>query len=343
MLIAKDDAYHPRFRGRAAPLAGRAPRARRRRRATSPGFIRSIDYSTSAALERAPDLNAGGARQPRRRSCASGRERLSAAYLGQPTARRSATPRCGRPIADRAQASARLLPAGEGVLRNRIRTDEPAGLAARSARGTWRILQQRGVMPHEHAFARPPARSSRAAIPTRSIISARIARTTRPCVRVFLPERQRVVARRRRRRAANSPRIHDAGLFAGPVDGTRPHYRLRARFGDNEVELEDPYRFPPVLSDFDLYLLGEGNHLRALRQARRASDDARRRRGRRLRGVRAERAARQRGRRFQFLGRPAPRHARARQRLLGDLRARRARRRQIQIRDRRPRRRSCCR
>ena len=25
--------------------------------------------------------------------------------------------------------------------------------------------------------------------------------------------------------------------------------------------MEDPYRFPPVLSDFDLYLLGEGNHL----------------------------------------------------------------------------------
>ena len=34
------------------------------------------------------------------------------------------------------------------------------------------------------------------------------------------------------------------------------------RFGDNDVELEDPYRFPPVLSDYDLYLLGEGNHLR---------------------------------------------------------------------------------
>ena len=26
--------------------------------------------------------------------------------------------------------------------------------------------------------------------------------------------------------------------------------------------MEDPYRFPPMLSDFDLYLLGEGNHLR---------------------------------------------------------------------------------
>ena len=56
-------------------------------------------------------------------------------------------------------------------------------------------------------------------------------------------------------------RIDSAGLFAGPLDGLQ-HYRLRARFGDNEVEMEDPYRFPPVLSDFDLYLLGEGNHLR---------------------------------------------------------------------------------
>ena len=34
------------------------------------------------------------------------------------------------------------------------------------------------------------------------------------------------------------------------------------QFGDNVVELEDPYRFPPVLTDFDLYLLGEGTHQR---------------------------------------------------------------------------------
>src|SRR4029078_2359517 len=27
------------------------------------------------------------------------------------------------------------------------------------------------------------------------------------------------------------------------------------------VEIEDAYRFPPILSDFDLYLLGEGTHL----------------------------------------------------------------------------------
>ena len=28
------------------------------------------------------------------------------------------------------------------------------------------------------------------------------------------------------------------------------------------VDLDDPYRFPPVLTDFDLYLLGEGTHQR---------------------------------------------------------------------------------
>src|SRR5262249_43570166 len=38
-------------------------------------------------------------------------------------------------------------------------------------------------------------------------------------------------------------------------------YRLRARYGERQVELEDPYRFPPILSEFDLYLLGEGTHM----------------------------------------------------------------------------------
>ena len=41
----------------------------------------------------------------------------------------------------------------------------------------------------------------------------------------------------------------------------REAYRLRARYGDRQVEIEDPYRFPPLLSDFDLYLLGEGTHM----------------------------------------------------------------------------------
>ena len=81
----------------------------------------------------------------------------------------------------------------------------------------------------------------------------------RTVLRVFLPDASRVVA------ISNGSeqeleRIDPAGLFAGTLDDPE-HYRLRARFGDSEVELEDPYRFPPILSDFDLYLLGEGNHL----------------------------------------------------------------------------------
>jgi 1,4-alpha-glucan branching enzyme len=81
----------------------------------------------------------------------------------------------------------------------------------------------------------------------------------RMVVRVFLPDANRVIAvTNGTERELN--RIDPAGLFAGPVDDPS-HYHLRACFGDSEVELEDPYRFPPVLSDFDLYLLGEGTHL----------------------------------------------------------------------------------
>jgi len=58
-------------------------------------------------------------------------------------------------------------------------------------------------------------------------------------------------------------RLHPAGLFEGPLTSTSTPYRLRADWNGDPVELEDPYRFPPILSDYDLYLLGEGTHLRA--------------------------------------------------------------------------------
>ena len=82
----------------------------------------------------------------------------------------------------------------------------------------------------------------------------------RRVVRAFLPNASRVSVVSD---AGAQPleRLDEAGLFAGAVtDAGR--YRLRARYGDDEVDLEDPYRFPPVLSDFDLFLLGEGTQLR---------------------------------------------------------------------------------
>ncbi len=82
-----------------------------------------------------------------------------------------------------------------------------------------------------------------------------------PVVRVFLPDAQEVQVLAESGDISILPRIDEAGLFAGPVADGGNRYRLRARFGREEVELEDPYRFPPILSDLDLHLLGEGNHL----------------------------------------------------------------------------------
>src|ERR1700748_1946394 len=81
-------------------------------------------------------------------------------------------------------------------------------------------------------------------------------------VRAFLPEASNVEAIDEHGMSAKLARIHDAGLFAGTMPNGSQRYQLRAKFGDNVVELEDPYRFPPVLSDLDLYLLGEGTDQR---------------------------------------------------------------------------------
>ncbi|MGJ5206342.1 1,4-alpha-glucan branching protein GlgB [Bradyrhizobium sp. HKCCYLR20261] len=80
-------------------------------------------------------------------------------------------------------------------------------------------------------------------------------------VRAFLPEASRVEVVGEHGEVAPLARIHDAGLFTGTMSSMQ-RYRLRATFGDQVTDLEDPYRFLPILSDFDLHLLGEGNHER---------------------------------------------------------------------------------
>jgi 1,4-alpha-glucan branching enzyme len=82
-----------------------------------------------------------------------------------------------------------------------------------------------------------------------------------PVVRVFLPDAADVAVIDERGHASVLTRVHEAGLFAGPLCEPAQRYRLRARFDGNVVELEDPYRFPPILSDLDLYLLGQGSHI----------------------------------------------------------------------------------
>jgi 1,4-alpha-glucan branching enzyme len=84
----------------------------------------------------------------------------------------------------------------------------------------------------------------------------------RSVVRVFLPDASAVAVIDADGRESGLRRIHESGLFAGALAYGGKRYHLRARYGDEVIELEDPYRFPPVLSDFDLYLLGEGTHMR---------------------------------------------------------------------------------
>ena len=82
-----------------------------------------------------------------------------------------------------------------------------------------------------------------------------------PVVRVFLPNATGVDVITEKGARSKLTRLHDAGLFAGPLPDRSKRYQLRAQYGDRLVDLDDPYRFPPILTDFDLYLLGEGNHL----------------------------------------------------------------------------------
>jgi 1,4-alpha-glucan branching enzyme len=64
--------------------------------------------------------------------------------------------------------------------------------------------------------------------------------------------------------AGELPLVDPTGLFAGPLPGRRGRfrYRLRVTLGSDTTDMEDPYRFGPILSDLDLYLFGEGNHRR---------------------------------------------------------------------------------
>ncbi len=57
---------------------------------------------------------------------------------------------------------------------------------------------------------------------------------------------------------------HDDGFFEGLLNrAERPNYRLQVRWSEgHSMILDDPYRFPPVLGELDVWLLGEGSHLR---------------------------------------------------------------------------------
>jgi len=86
-------------------------------------------------------------------------------------------------------------------------------------------------------------------------------------VRAFLPRaRQAWVLHEGERGASPMRCIHPAGVFEAICphedDPANFRYRLRIDAANGEsMTQHDPYAFPPLLSDYDLYLFGEGKHL----------------------------------------------------------------------------------
>ncbi len=84
-------------------------------------------------------------------------------------------------------------------------------------------------------------------------------------IRVFRPDAEsiRVLLDGDGDRPVKLRRSHPAGLFEGTVKGaTLPlRYELEVAYpGGRSFRLRDPYAFPPVLGELDLYLVGEGRH-----------------------------------------------------------------------------------
>ena len=86
------------------------------------------------------------------------------------------------------------------------------------------------------------------------------------CVRAVLPnaESVEVIDVSTGRPVASLERVHPCGVFDGFAGRRRKPftYRLRATWNGTPVEFDDPYRFPAVLGDVDVWLLAEGRHLR---------------------------------------------------------------------------------
>jgi 1,4-alpha-glucan branching enzyme len=84
-------------------------------------------------------------------------------------------------------------------------------------------------------------------------------------IRAFLPtaEKAWVLPRSAAPEARQMERIHPDGLFEALFRACREPFPYRLQITDAEArtrEIDDPYRFPPTLSDYDLHLLREGTH-----------------------------------------------------------------------------------
>ncbi len=61
-------------------------------------------------------------------------------------------------------------------------------------------------------------------------------------------------------------KVHPTGFFVGSLDGEPRAYKLRVKtWAGQTAEVEDPYRFPILLTDYELYLYSEGTNYESYR------------------------------------------------------------------------------
>ena len=269
VLVAQDDFYILDFEGEPArPLD-------ERRAKTSPlkdvaGMLRSFDYAAWAAVTSAGRGPSGHRRDrpdPGRGLASGERGRLSRRLSG--SHRRLPELSRGR---GRGGAPAPPVPAREGALRDLLRRRQPAALGADPAQGRDQPARAGGDRPCRLRPERQPSirpRSRRWCAATTATRSASSACTRSPTAAWSCapssprPPGSGWSTRRAAIPPASSPGVHADGLFVLPLpDRTaRFGYRLRLEAGAGTVEVDDPYRFPPILGELDVYLLAEGSHL----------------------------------------------------------------------------------
>jgi 1,4-alpha-glucan branching enzyme len=97
----------------------------------------------------------------------------------------------------------------------------------------------------------------------------KVAGTDRVAVGAFQPRASEISVIWRDGREILAVRLHSAGFFEAVLplptsdlgEASPTSYRLRMTDVDGHVsEFHDPYAFPPLLTEFDLYLMGEGTH-----------------------------------------------------------------------------------
>jgi 1,4-alpha-glucan branching enzyme len=73
-----------------------------------------------------------------------------------------------------------------------------------------------------------------------------------------------VIESKTNRKLASLERIPNSDIFVAPIPRRKNPfaYRLHVDWGTHQQDLEDPYRFPAILGEMDVWLLSEGTHFR---------------------------------------------------------------------------------